>query len=448
MNKKTKRGFTIVELVIVIAVIAILAAVLIPTFASVIKKANLSADQQAVTTMNKQLAIADVDEDIDSLPEAITALAKAGLDLEDYKPLTKDHYFYFTVVDGTPTIILADKNDDIVFPAGLTKEDTTSWYSLSGITPVEKVDIVENNAVVNNGAQLAYVIDAAKTGKEEVSNVTLNADVNLRGAGVDFGKVKSNLTIDGNGNKTISNGRSDENALTSTGGEFAVNEYGFGFIGTVEKGATVTIKDVTLEGFFSGNTIGNHEKGANTVGLIAGYVYGTLILENVTIKNSTVYGYQKVGAIVGQILGGEVILKNVTFENVTVIGNTEVATIAGIMNSTATITLENTTTDGITVESTAKGQFKGSEITPNAELTSALSAASLSLNADSYFFICNNVAQTSFWFAGAVTTDWAWYAPTTYVRGSTLFNLMYNGKNATNNGIAYEFSSYPFTYKG
>ena len=43
--KKTnkKRGFTIIELVIVIAVIAILAGVLIPTFSSVIEKANKTA---------------------------------------------------------------------------------------------------------------------------------------------------------------------------------------------------------------------------------------------------------------------------------------------------------------------------------------------------------------------------------------------------------------------
>ena len=38
-----KKGFTIVELVIVIAVIAILAAVLIPTFSGVVEKANKTA---------------------------------------------------------------------------------------------------------------------------------------------------------------------------------------------------------------------------------------------------------------------------------------------------------------------------------------------------------------------------------------------------------------------
>ena len=47
MKKSNKKGFTIVELVIVIAVIAILAAVLIPTFSNVISKANESAALQA-----------------------------------------------------------------------------------------------------------------------------------------------------------------------------------------------------------------------------------------------------------------------------------------------------------------------------------------------------------------------------------------------------------------
>lgn len=46
MIKKLKKAFTITELVIVIAVIAILAAVLIPTFSNVIQRANESASMQ------------------------------------------------------------------------------------------------------------------------------------------------------------------------------------------------------------------------------------------------------------------------------------------------------------------------------------------------------------------------------------------------------------------
>ena len=46
MKKLNKKGFTIVELVIVIAVIAILAAVMIPTFSNVIESAEKTAIQR------------------------------------------------------------------------------------------------------------------------------------------------------------------------------------------------------------------------------------------------------------------------------------------------------------------------------------------------------------------------------------------------------------------
>ena len=62
MKKMNKKGFTIVELVIVIAVIAILAAVLMPTFSGIISKANESAALQKLTNAYKEayaLAVSD-----------------------------------------------------------------------------------------------------------------------------------------------------------------------------------------------------------------------------------------------------------------------------------------------------------------------------------------------------------------------------------------------------
>ena len=52
--KMNKKGFTIVELVIVIAVIAILAAVMIPTFSSVVSNAQASAVEQKVAAAWKE----------------------------------------------------------------------------------------------------------------------------------------------------------------------------------------------------------------------------------------------------------------------------------------------------------------------------------------------------------------------------------------------------------
>ncbi len=82
MKRQNKKGFTIVELVIVIAVIAILAAVLIPTFSSVIKKAKISADTQVVRNLNTALATDSiVNGKPETMSEALEIAAEAGYDV-------------------------------------------------------------------------------------------------------------------------------------------------------------------------------------------------------------------------------------------------------------------------------------------------------------------------------------------------------------------------------
>lgn len=56
-RNKNKKGFTIVELVIVIAVIAVLAGVLIPTFSGVFDSANVAKDHALVKNINTAIAL-------------------------------------------------------------------------------------------------------------------------------------------------------------------------------------------------------------------------------------------------------------------------------------------------------------------------------------------------------------------------------------------------------
>ena len=63
MFSRTKKAFTIVELVIVIAVIAILAAVLIPTFATVIKSSEVSTALQACKSGSSLYLLREMKED-------------------------------------------------------------------------------------------------------------------------------------------------------------------------------------------------------------------------------------------------------------------------------------------------------------------------------------------------------------------------------------------------
>ena len=63
MKKNNKKGFTIVELVIVIAVIAILAAVLIPTFTGVVEKAEENKAMQNARNAWTEYVAENVDLD-------------------------------------------------------------------------------------------------------------------------------------------------------------------------------------------------------------------------------------------------------------------------------------------------------------------------------------------------------------------------------------------------
>lgn len=98
MKRNNKKGFTIVELVIVIAVIAILSAVLIPTFGTIIQDANETArDQEA-----KNLYTTYISETV-----------KAGSDPAQSGVIVVDGYYYSVtggqiVIDGTQTTTKID----------------------------------------------------------------------------------------------------------------------------------------------------------------------------------------------------------------------------------------------------------------------------------------------------------------------------------------------------
>lgn len=87
LNKKLNKGFTIVELVIVIAVVAILAAVLIPMFVNVTKKAQESVDTQLVTNLNTILSVSEAtDGQNATMHDALADAYEGGYSVDKLTP--------------------------------------------------------------------------------------------------------------------------------------------------------------------------------------------------------------------------------------------------------------------------------------------------------------------------------------------------------------------------
>lgn len=128
-----KKGFTIVELVIVIAVIAILAAVLIPTFSGVVEKANKTAALEKA----KNALTAVLTENNGSIGNAHFAVVDGDktywFAYADGSVKEEDPYDVKTVTDDS-TVYISDKDVEL----DTTKSVVTKWK--------DKADLANANA--------------------------------------------------------------------------------------------------------------------------------------------------------------------------------------------------------------------------------------------------------------------------------------------------------------
>ncbi len=63
-NNKKKKGFTLIELIIVLAVMAIIALIAIPNFAAVRNNSKVKADKQSCATIERTVLMLVSDETI------------------------------------------------------------------------------------------------------------------------------------------------------------------------------------------------------------------------------------------------------------------------------------------------------------------------------------------------------------------------------------------------
>lgn len=146
LNAALRRAFTITELVIVIAVIAILAAVLIPTFTNLINRANESADIQMVKNLNTILSSEEaLGNRADTIEEALEQALDGGYKVENLTPTSDGNDIVWDAVNNRFALVDSDGNKiygDALTPDPIsgqdywkitndyskTSDNTFSWY--------------------------------------------------------------------------------------------------------------------------------------------------------------------------------------------------------------------------------------------------------------------------------------------------------------------------------
>ena len=172
MKRNDKRGFTIVELVVVIAVVAILAAVLIPTFASVIRKANVSNDVALVRNLNEGLKIEEVGgKKNDTMTDALNVAKDYGFEVEKLTPRSSGEILWDSVNNR---FVLLDENGDAVYKdeSKTLSSGANLWKIVNNAT--EAADNTEYSSYIKGNATIATltVTNGVDVGVNKVTELT------------------------------------------------------------------------------------------------------------------------------------------------------------------------------------------------------------------------------------------------------------------------------------
>ena len=254
-----------------------------------------------------------------------------------------DHYVY----DAATGYVTMKVSHFSPFTAVFARDYWTDHAADGYATPVDTANKV---VTVASAEELALFAKEVTDDGKNYSGYTLNLanDVDLGEylwKPINGYKRLSGIVVNGNGH-TIRNMKVRGCTNSSV--------YGAGFIGDIN--GAVTVKDIAFDGadvFFV-----NYAKpqfAGNVGGIVLGYTYGTTLFENVTVTNSSIWGFGKIGILLGMGAdpGVKVTFKDCVSKNNTIHAAYDMGGLAGMIqrgNGVDNASVENCTVENITVD--------------------------------------------------------------------------------------------------
>lgn len=154
--RSRKKGFTIVELMIVIVIIGILIAIIVPSVTSAIESANIASDQSDVKNMNTILQVYCVQNGIDTTklqaPE-VRAIVSSEQKNYTFVPKSSKGIYWYSVNEGK---IVYSTNGD-------PNNVVLSNVAHAEFTPSSPEELVKGYLYLNTGDELDEVFTALRS---------------------------------------------------------------------------------------------------------------------------------------------------------------------------------------------------------------------------------------------------------------------------------------------
>ena len=291
--KQTKKGFTLVELLVVIAILAILATVSVVGYTSFITKAQISADEQAVVQMNVVLQSVQAggeeilvdDNQGQTCINIFNNLIENGYSDEFHTYYAK-HSIGYVVDHGIIYLVLVEDNA-VTFPEKYAGSDYSIFFKPTNNAEdfQEALDsgfaLLTQDAVFDEALTISKDVTIVANGKNLQDNRLLNTDSSANSA----------INITGANTEPITVTMSGVNILNDDD----ISGRGLSNVNN-EKKVTVILDNCNIRSlYYAVNIVGSNKEGVDII-----------------IRNSTIEGWAAINIWAKT---------NVTFENCTLISN-------------------------------------------------------------------------------------------------------------------------------